>query len=276
MTGIAAAPSSAGDVLVTGASRGIGRAVALALADAGHDLCLWARSASDLDEVAREARRRGARVRADVVDVSQPEQVRRAVGDLAAAVPALRAVVLNAGGGRWAPLDDTTDEHWRATLATNLDGAFHTLREVVPLLRRHPGAQVIGLASDSALSAMPGRSAYCASKAGFVALLETARAELRGEGIRVTVLAPSRVDTHFGGKSPGDRPASLSPESLAELVRLVLDLPPEVELREVRLSAITSTYGRLPEHAPPPDPTPHGDDPSSDRRNDRVLAHRPA
>lgn len=248
MTGVDAA-SRAGRVLVTGASRGIGRAVALELASAGYDLTLWARDAARLAEVARLAREAGAAVGTDVVDVADAAAVARAAAALSAEVPALRGLVLNAGSGRWTALDATSPDQWRDVVGTNLDGAFFSLRSVVPLLRAHPAAQVVGLASDSSFAAIPGRAAYCASKAGFVALLETARAELRADGVRVTVVAPSRVDTHFGGRAPGDRPGSLTPEHLAGVVRFVLDLPHEVELRELQLSALTTTYGRLPEHA---------------------------
>ena len=242
---------------------------------------MWARDGRELEDVACIARDRGASVRTRVVDVSDPDAVSEAAAELAHDVQAVRALVLNAGSGRWSDLGDTSPDQWRTTIGTNLDGAFYCLQSLLPLLSRHPAAQIVGLASDSALEAMPGRAPYCASKAGLVALLETARAELRADGVRVTVLAPSRVDTYFGGREPGDRAGSLSAEHVAHVVRFVIDLPHEVELRELHLSAITSTYGRLPEHAGARRPGSTPDDttalagPTDPRRN-RDLTNRPA
>jgi NADP-dependent 3-hydroxy acid dehydrogenase YdfG len=234
-------------VLVTGASRGIGRAVAVALAGRGFDLVLWARSGADLRAAAAETGARGTAVRVAEVDVADAAAVGGPGGASLAGLPALRGVVVNAGSGEWSGLAETDPAQWRATVGTNLDGAFHTLRAAVPLVRRHPLGQVVGIASDSSRYAFAGRGAYAASKAGLLALLETARRELRPAGVRVTVLLPSRVDSHFRGRTPGDRAEGLTTAELADVVAGVFTVPARVELREIQLAAMSAEYGPYPE-----------------------------
>ncbi|WP_159080496.1 SDR family NAD(P)-dependent oxidoreductase [Nocardia suismassiliense] len=237
-----------GYVLVSGASRGIGRGIALALARAGFDLVLWGRVRADLGDTAVAARARGAEVICAGVDVSDPDSVSTAGAESVARLHSLRGVVVNAGGATWSPIARTATTEWRNTLATNLDGAFYTIRAGLPLLSNNPWAQLVGISSDSASFSFPTRGAYCAAKAGLASLLETARREHRGAGLRVSALALSRVDTHFRGKQPGDRPEAMSISEAAALVANVFALPRRIEIRELKASSITTTFGPYPEH----------------------------
>jgi NAD(P)-dependent dehydrogenase (short-subunit alcohol dehydrogenase family) len=230
-------------VLVTGASRGIGRGAALELAAAGFDLILWARSGADLEEVAAECRAAGRRVEVARVDVSDPESIASAGGASLANLGGLRGLVLNAGIGIWNTLDEVSPDEWRQIIGTNLDGAFYTLKFAVPYLTRHPRAQIVAVISDSAAYAYAGRSAYCASKWGMRGLVEAVRREVRPHGVRVTQLLPSRVDTYFRGKTPGARADSLSTGEVGRLIATVFTLPSRLELREIPVAAITSSYG---------------------------------
>jgi serine 3-dehydrogenase len=230
-------------IVVTGASRGIGRAAATRLADDGHGVVLWARSAADLAAADARITAAGGRVRRHVVDVGDADSVARATRELRDIGP-LRAVIVNAGGAaRWASFLDLTSAEWRATMATNIDGAVNVLRALLPALVEHGRGQVVVLGSDSALYPFPGRAHYCTTKAGVYALAETVRAEFREHGIRVTVVLPSRVDTHFGGRSPGDRPRALSADDIARVIQMIIALPPQVEVRELRLSSLAESYG---------------------------------
>jgi NAD(P)-dependent dehydrogenase (short-subunit alcohol dehydrogenase family) len=241
------ANQSPGWVLVTGASRGIGRAIAQNLAEAGYHLILWARTRRDLDGARRELSQHGGQVRVWAVDVADAAAVDTAAGDSFRGLTALRGVVANAGGGVWSTIDQTPLHEWRAVLGPNLDGAFHTLRVAIPLLRAHPTAQIIGLASDSSYYPFAQRGAYCASKAGFLSLLGTARRELRPHGVRVTAVVPSRVDSYFRGKQPGSRPEAMSLAEIATVVGTLFHLPPRVEIREIQLSTLSTTFGPYPE-----------------------------
>jgi serine 3-dehydrogenase len=238
-----------GWVLVTGGSRGIGAATALALARHGFDLVLWARTAGHLAETAGQARELGARVRHAAVDVADPAQVDP--GEL----PELSGLVLSAGHGVWSALADLEPATWHDTLETNLTGAYNVLRAALPRLGAGGHRLVVGVVSDSALHPFAGRAAYSAAKAGMAALLEVTRREVRADGIRVSSLFPSRVDTHFRGghaeAAPGSRPGALSAADCARVIAGLFELPPNVEIRRIELSAMTSTFGLLPERVAP-------------------------
>lgn len=231
---------------MTGASRGIGGQTALRLAAAGFDLVLWARTIQSLRQVQQRAAEFGADVSIAAVDVSDAAQVAAGYAAIGWRSP-LAGVVLNAGSGIWQQITEIDDAVWDQTLATNLRGAMLVLKQSLPDLRRVPGALIVGVLSDSAKYPFPGRAAYAASKAGLAALLEVARRETREAGVRVTALLPSRVDTAFQGSldsaAAGCRPGSLSVEHVAEVIGWLFELPPEVEVRELQLSALTSTFG---------------------------------
>lgn len=240
-----------GVVLVTGASRGIGRSCALALARDGMDVVLWARTAEPLAEVAEICESFGRRARVACVDVADPDAVARAAVETLADLPDLRGLVVNAGAGVWGSLGSLSVADWRGQQGVNLDGAFYTLQAAAPLLGRSSGAQVVAIASDSSLFGYPERSAYCASKAGLIGLMESARRELRGRRIRVTNIFASRVDTFFRGKQPGSRPEALTADEVGDVVAALFRMPDRLEVRELHLSALTTTFGPFPEVAPP-------------------------
>ncbi|HST47198.1 SDR family oxidoreductase [Jatrophihabitans sp.] len=233
-------------VLVTGASRGIGAQTALRLAAAGFDLVLWARTLDELQLVGEKAAAYGTDVSVRAVDVSDADQV--AAGYLAIDWQSpLTGLVLNAGSGIWQRIAEIDDAVWDRTLATNLRGSMLVLRQFLPPLQARPGGLVVGVLSDSARYPFPGRAAYAASKAGLAALLEVARREARNAGVRITALLPSRVDTAFQGSLPsaaaGCRPGSLSADEVAEVIGWLFELPAGVEVRELQLAALTSSFG---------------------------------
>ncbi|WP_285499505.1 SDR family NAD(P)-dependent oxidoreductase [Actinokineospora sp. NBRC 105648] len=233
---------------MTGASRGIGAAVAERLATDGFDLVLWARSADGLASTAAAVEAAGGAVRTAVVDVGDADQVTAASAHLA---EPLAGVVLNAGSGRWSPLSDVDLDDWDRTLRTNLHGAFHTLRATVPRLVARRAGLIVGVLSDSVLYPHADRTAYSASKAGMGALLESVRREVRHLGVRVSALLPSRVDTHFQGShadaAPGTRVGALTAAEVAGVVATLFAAPPGVEIRHLQLAAMTATYGPFPE-----------------------------
>jgi NADP-dependent 3-hydroxy acid dehydrogenase YdfG len=244
-----------GRILVTGASRGIGEAVAVALADRGYDLVLWARTGDQLEAVAARARARGVEVRTAPVDIGCAAEVLRAAAASLDLDQGLAGLVLNAGRGVWSPLTDLDPADWAATIGTNLDGTYHVLRAALPLLTRNPGSLIVGMLSDSVLYPFAGRAAYAASKAGMHTLLEVARRETRASGVRISAVFPSRVDTFFqggqAGAAPGSRDGALSADQVAAVVASLFDLPAAVEIRQLQLAAMTTTFGLLPERVTP-------------------------
>lgn len=233
-------------VLVTGASRGIGAQTALRLAAAGFDLVLWARTVQGLRQVQQQAARFGTEVSVAAVDVSDAGQVAAGQAAIRWHSP-MAGLVLNAGSGIWQQITDIDAAVWDQTVSTNLRGSMLVLRQFLPVLQRHPGALIVGVLSDSAKYPFPGRGAYAASKAGLAALLEVARREARESGVRVSALLPSRVDTSFQGSlesaGVGCRPGSLSAEQVAEVIGWLFSLPATLEVRELQLAALTSSFG---------------------------------
>lgn len=230
-------------VLVTGASRGIGRSVALELARLGFDLVLWARDGLELEEAAKECRQLNTSVTTAEVDVSDSRDVRMVGAQSLSDTTVLRGLVINAGIGIWGSVAAMERRDWLTVIDTNLGGAFDTLQIALPKLMAARGGQIVSMCSDSARFGFADRGAYCASKWGLYGLLEAVRAEVRPKGLRVTQLVPSRVDTFFRGKRPGMRPESLSSPDVAQVVGWVFSLPAKVEIRAIEMSAIASTFG---------------------------------
>ncbi|WP_410014886.1 SDR family oxidoreductase [Sodalis sp. C49] len=236
-----------GRVLITGASRGIGRATALTLAAKGHDLVLWARSGSELISLAEECLKFGIKVEYSTVDISDPIAVTTAAKESLYNGANLSAVVLNAGQGLWTGLEELSETEWKKTLDINLNGTFYTLKACIPLLTKVKYSLVIGILSDSALYPFVYRSAYSAAKAGIRSLLDITRLELRSHSIRVSLLFPSRVDTYFNGShvdaKPGTRADALSADDISQAILMLFELPETMEIREMQVCSISSSFG---------------------------------
>jgi NAD(P)-dependent dehydrogenase (short-subunit alcohol dehydrogenase family) len=177
--------------LVTGAGRGIGRAVALRLAAQGPELVLAARTRSEVEAVAEEARARGARAVAVVADVARPESVLalfREAGPV--------DVLVNAAGvAPSAPLVKTSDEVWRSALETNLSGTFFCLRAALPGMMERGWGRVVNLASIAGKTGYPYIAAYAASKHGVLGLTKVAALESAERGVTVNAVCPGYVDS---------------------------------------------------------------------------------
>jgi NAD(P)-dependent dehydrogenase (short-subunit alcohol dehydrogenase family) len=177
--------------LVTGAGRGIGRAVALRLAAQGAALVLAARTRAEVEGVAEEARRGGASATALVADVSRSEQV-AALFREAGAID----ILLNAAGvAPSAPLVKTSDEIWRSALETNLSGTFFCLREALPGMMARGWGRVVNLASIAGKTGYPYIAAYAASKHGVLGLTKVAALEAAERGVTVNAVCPGYVDS---------------------------------------------------------------------------------
>jgi len=225
--------------LVTGAGRGIGRAVALALARAGTRVTGVARSRDELESLVGEARAAGAEALAYVGDLRE-----RVVcdGAVAAAVKAhgrLQILVNNAGVGAPAPLAEMSDELWNEIMTVNLTAVFRLTRAALPHLT-NGGGHVFMISSLAGTNAIAGMSAYCASKAALDHLAACLMLEVRHQGVKVTTIAPGSVDTGFGGHK-GAQPQAwkLSAEDIAgtivDLLRMRDDAhSSRVEMRPLR------------------------------------------
>jgi NAD(P)-dependent dehydrogenase (short-subunit alcohol dehydrogenase family) len=208
-------PLSGSTAVVTGASRGIGRAIAIRLAEAGAEVALWARDAAALRLVASEISAARGQARAIVVDVTDSEAVNRASDLVRATMPPVRTVVNNAGAVLRKSTEAITDEEWRRVMAVNLDGTFYVTRAFIADLERNQG-RVINISSISGREGTSLLAAYCAAKHGVIGLTRALAEELRTAKVSVNAICPGSVDTAMLREGmPGARP-DMTPEDIAK------------------------------------------------------------
>jgi 3-oxoacyl-[acyl-carrier protein] reductase len=204
--------------LVTGAGRGIGRSIALALAREGARVTAVARSASELDSLVEEIETVGGRGIAFAGDLRSPSACEGAVATAVDCFGGLQILVNNAGVGAFSNVADTTDEEWDTVLGTNLTAVFRLTRAALPHLS-HRGGHVLMVSSLAGKNPIAGMAAYCASKAALDHFAACLMLEVRQKGVKVTTIAPGSVDTAFGGGSrPSDTSWMLTPEDVAQTV----------------------------------------------------------
>lgn len=224
-------------VIVTGASRGIGRAIALRLSRPGRTLVLVGRDGATLEDVAGEVRARGAEAIVAPADLTDAG----AVAALAAALPEgpLEAVVHNAGVAVVKPLEAVTPEEFERSLSTMVTAPFLLTRALLP--RLETGASLVHVLSIAARRGFPGWSAYCAAKFGLEGLSQSVREELRPRGVRVVNVYPSATATLLwdgvSGEWPRDR--MLDPAEVAEAVAFALDRPAGVAVETIEVGDVS-------------------------------------
>ena len=223
--------------IVTGAGRGIGRAIAERFAAEGAGVVLAARTVSDLENVARELDRADTRALAVPTDVTDDAAVQRLVERAVEAFGRIDILVTAAGVASFGPVAEATPRDWDAMLLVNLRAVMTCCRAVLPPMLARRGGTIINVASIAAARAIPGAAAYGASKAGVVAWSRGLAEELRGAGVRVGVLLPGAIDTPLWNAtdSAPDRAKMLRPEQVAAAVVLMATLPAGAALEELTL-----------------------------------------
>jgi len=227
--------------LVTGASRGIGLEIARLLAADGTRVAMLARSSNDLAARAKEIGANAFPVRCDVANGDDVTAATASV--LAAFGDAPSIVVNNAGLFNLAPIDNTTAAAFRAALDVNLVAPFLIARAFVERMRARRDGHIVTIGSIADRSIFPENAAYASSKFGVRALHEVLRAELRGSGVRTTLVSPAQVDTPMWDEiDPDTRPGftprrdMLSARAVAEAVRYAVSQPADVNVDELRIS----------------------------------------
>ncbi len=194
--------------LVTGASRGIGRAIALCFAKNKSKLVVSARNKKELEGLVRQIKKEGGEAFALRADMADEAQIKNLVSKTLAHYGAIDIVINNAGLGVWSPVAEMKAEDFDATFNVNLRGIFLMCREVIPHFVKKRGGHFINIASVASKSANANLAAYCASKAALVMFSESLALEVRNQNIKVTCVSPGSVASDFGGRFPKDRPAN--------------------------------------------------------------------
>jgi NAD(P)-dependent dehydrogenase (short-subunit alcohol dehydrogenase family) len=181
--------------VVTGASRGLGRAMALALGEAGAKLALSGRNREKLDETLQLAKKKGIEAEVFLADVRDEAQVAKLEKDVAARFGSAHILVNNAGTAVRKNVADFSLDEWKPVVGTNLTGAFLVSRAFIPHMKKAKWGRIINITSIMAHVGSPGRGAYCASKSGLLALTKCLALELVGDNINVVAISPGFYET---------------------------------------------------------------------------------
>jgi 3-oxoacyl-[acyl-carrier protein] reductase len=229
------APLAAAVALVTGGSRGIGRAIALRLAKLGASVAICGRDAKALAATEAELKQSGSTVHSQVADVSQSADVTTLVDKIQAALGPISILVNNAGIGLFGPAHEKTEADWDRVLNTNLKSVFLVSRAVAPSMIQRKAGDIINISSLAGRNAFAGGGIYCASKWGLQGLSACMAEDLREHGIRVSVVSPGSVATAFSTRGSKDPAKVLSPEDVAHAVEMIVTQSPQSFLSEIQL-----------------------------------------
>jgi 3-oxoacyl-[acyl-carrier protein] reductase len=224
--------------LVTGAGKGIGKAIALALAKEGVHVGLIARTEKDVATVAGEIKELGVNAAYAAADVSNRSELESSVKKINAELGSIDILINNAGTGTFGKFLDLEPEVWENQVRVNLFGVYYATRAVLPAMIERKSGDIINISSTAGKSGASGTSAYSASKFGVFGLSESLMQEVRKHNIRVTALAPSTVVTELAESAnliTGDPERVMHPEDFAELIIAQLKLHPRIFVKEASI-----------------------------------------
>ncbi|HKD67022.1 MAG TPA: SDR family oxidoreductase [Candidatus Binataceae bacterium] len=223
--------------VVTGGTRGIGRAIAERLLREGCQVAICGRTQESADRAASAMRPMG-RIAGHAADVSQVDAVRKFFTTVDRDFGRLDILVNNAGAGVFRKVAEMTDDEWHRNIELNLNGAFYCAREALQRFQAHGGGYIVNVSSLAAKNAFSGGAGYNASKFGLNGFSEAMMLDHRHDNVRVTSIMPGSVNTEFSG-GPSDRSGDnswmIAPEDVAEVVALVLRMPARTMVSSVEM-----------------------------------------
>lgn len=215
------------NALVTGGGRGLGKAVAVALANEGVNVGITGRNEESLKTTVAELEKLGVKAAYSVFDVEEMAQVEQGVASIASQLGSIDILINNAGVGDFGSFEEMPVETWEKVMKVNLFGVYYVAKAALPYLKQNKEGDIVNVASTAGLKGAPNMSAYCASKAAVISLSQSLMAELRKFNIRVITLTPSTIATDMsieGGLTDGNPEKVLQPEDFAEWVRDILKM----------------------------------------------------
>jgi len=226
--------------VVTGGSRGIGKAIASRLAQLGAAVSLCARNARALERTAAELSANGATVRSQAVDVTNARDVASFIEATEKELGPITILVNNAGigGPGFGPVHEKSEDDWQRVLDTNLKSVFLVSKTVAPSMIARGRGDIVNISSLAGKNTFAGGGIYCASKWGLQGLAGCMAEDLRAFGIRVSLVCPGSVATEFSGRGLKDPTKVLTPEDVAHAVSLIVLQGPQSFLSEVQLRPV--------------------------------------
>jgi len=226
------------NAIITGAGRGIGYAVAIALANEGVNVGLIARSKEQLEKVVKEVEALGVKAAYAVADVSKNEEVIKATEFLTNELGAIDILINNAGIAKFGNFMDLEIDEWEKIIQVNLMGVYYVTRAVLPRMIDQKSGDIINISSSAGQKGAPITSAYSASKFGVLGITESLAMEVRKHNIRVTALTPSTVATDLAidnNLTDGNPDKVMQPEDIAEFIVSQLKLNKRIFIKEAGL-----------------------------------------
>jgi 3-oxoacyl-[acyl-carrier protein] reductase len=222
--------------IVTGGTRGIGYAIARMLVERGAMVVICARSQQGVDQAVESLRQQtGKSALGWACDVSNEDDIAALFAKVDAACPKLDILVNNAGIGIFRPVGEMTPEQWRATIDTNLTGVFYFTHLAIERFKRAGGGFVVNLSSLAGRNPFAGGAAYNASKFGLNGFTEALMLDHRNDNVRVCSVMPGSVATDFGGPGGSGSSWKIQPDDIAEVVRMVLEMPERTMVSRVEI-----------------------------------------
>jgi NAD(P)-dependent dehydrogenase (short-subunit alcohol dehydrogenase family) len=231
--------------LVCGASRGLGRAIALHLAAAGAAVAVMARSEAELESLAEEIRARGGSALAAMADVTDRAQVESAIAQVGDVLGPVTVLVNSAGRANpYGPVGVADPDAWWRTQEIHVRGTLLPMSVVIPCMRARGGGRIINISSRGGIEVMPNLSAYCVAKATQIRLSEHVDAEQREHGIRVFAIQPGTIITEMARQSLADPDAARWAPFLVEGLRELLHEDPAPKLARLGEFVVALAAGR--------------------------------
>lgn len=224
--------------LITGGGKGIGRAIAIALAKEGVDIALMGRTVASLEATAKEVAALGVKVTYATADVGDINAVNTAVQQLTKELPEIDILINNAGIASFGGFMDLSPEDWEKIVRVNLLGVYYVTRAILPGMIERKGGDIINVSSTAGQRGAPLTSAYSASKFGLLGLTESLMLEVRKHNIRVSALTPSTIATDMAIElklTDGNPEKVMQAEDLAEFVVAQLKLNRRVLVKSAGL-----------------------------------------
>lgn len=232
------------NVLLTGASKGIGRQLALDLAKEGANVGLVARSEEELKVVQAEIENVGAKAMIFVGSVADETFVNETITAFLTSCGSIDFMINNAGYGIFGPTENITSDDWTSLYDTNVKGTFLFCKGVLSSMKSNKSGHIINIASDVAKRVFDGGALYCSSKFAQDAFSAALRKEVRREGIKVSVVYSGLVDTMFHARPQGDEHHKdyLKPSDMSDTIRYIMRQPRHVVIDELMIHPLSQEY----------------------------------